>query len=184
MPPAPRPSPWHGHDCARVAACLLTACARAWRQSADVPVHKYGSGDTFGELALLYNCPRAASVVTVVGGECWALDRAYFRNVLMASNMAAMDSAASFLKSVALFSPLTDEQREALSEVHVHVHVHVHGHEHVHVHGHGHEHASSARCMGMCMHRRSASGPIGACHSLDTTSAAISGDLGRRWPRR
>jgi len=42
-----------------------------------------GSGGSFGELALMYNAPRAASVVSTSTGVLWALDRITFKRVLM-----------------------------------------------------------------------------------------------------
>merc|ERR1712107_175345 len=38
-------------------------------------VKKCEVGDVFGELAILYNCPRAASVVAKEKCTCWQLDR-------------------------------------------------------------------------------------------------------------
>src|SRR5271170_6978936 len=43
-----------------------------------------GAGGSFGELALMYNAPRAASVVSTSPGVLWALDRITFRRILMA----------------------------------------------------------------------------------------------------
>ena len=42
-----------------------------------------GPGGSFGELALMYNAPRAASVVSTSPGVLWALDRITFRRILM-----------------------------------------------------------------------------------------------------
>merc|ERR1712232_342722 len=39
-------------------------------------------GDVFGELALLYNCPRAATVETADGCTCWQLDRETFNYIV------------------------------------------------------------------------------------------------------
>ena len=80
-------------------------------QAGTQPVHAYKAGGAFGELALLYNCPRAASIVTRVGGSLWALDRDTFRRILLVANKAAFDLTSSFLKSVPLLSPLTEAQR-------------------------------------------------------------------------
>ena len=35
----------------------------------------YEAGDVFGELALLYNAPRAATIKDVAGSQLWVLDR-------------------------------------------------------------------------------------------------------------
>ena len=56
------------------------------KQKGDTPVHKYKPGGSFGELALLYNQPRAASIKCVQAGALFALDRKTFRMVLMAGS--------------------------------------------------------------------------------------------------
>ena len=38
-------------------------------------MHQYDNCGSFGELALMYNAPRAATVASVNGGTLWALDR-------------------------------------------------------------------------------------------------------------
>ena len=50
-------------------------------QAGDRPVLTYRSGDSFGELALLYNAPRAATVLCEEDGVLWALERKAFRCV-------------------------------------------------------------------------------------------------------
>ena len=42
-------------------------------------VKTYESGESFGELALMYNTPRAASIVAKTDAALWAMDRATFR---------------------------------------------------------------------------------------------------------
>ena len=83
----------------------------------ETPVHTYHSGDCFGELALMYNTPRAATVRCSQQGKLWALDRVAFRRILMAHNREAADSTAQFLRSVPLLSSLTEQQRDAVGSV-------------------------------------------------------------------
>ena len=83
----------------------------------STPVHTYKSGEAFGELALMYNTPRAATVKCVTGGILYALDRVAFRSILMAHNRSNADSTAQFLKSVQLLNSLTDAQRDAVGSV-------------------------------------------------------------------
>lgn len=42
----------------------------------------YEPGESFGELALLYNAPRAASIRAKTDCTCFALDRACFNNIV------------------------------------------------------------------------------------------------------
>jgi len=81
-------------------------------------VAKYGEGDSFGELALLYNSPRAATVTCTADGSVWALERKRFRHVMVQTNALSLASKAErFLKSVPMLSALTDSQRHALADV-------------------------------------------------------------------
>ncbi len=42
----------------------------------------YYPGEAFGELALLYNCPRAATIKSKGNSICFALDRETFNNIV------------------------------------------------------------------------------------------------------
>ncbi|XP_043263392.1 cAMP-dependent protein kinase type II regulatory subunit isoform X1 [Colletes gigas] len=48
-------------------------------------VHTYDNRGSFGELALLYNMPRAATIKAVTNGTLWAMDRQTFRRILLKS---------------------------------------------------------------------------------------------------
>jgi cAMP-dependent protein kinase regulator len=82
-------------------------------------VAEYTEGMSFGELALLYNSPRAATVTCYHGGkeekgmaELWALERKRFRHVMINTGASALNSKAElFLKSVKILSSLDDSQR-------------------------------------------------------------------------
>ena len=48
-------------------------------------VHTYENSGSFGELALLYNMPRAATVQAATPGALWAMDRQTFRRIVLKS---------------------------------------------------------------------------------------------------
>ena len=48
---------------------------------------KLGIGKAFGELAILYNCKRTASVRALTNGEVWMIDRDVFQQVRKKSRL-------------------------------------------------------------------------------------------------
>ena len=83
----------------------------------DAPVHTYHAGGKFGELALLYNKPRAATIKCKEAGVLYALDRSTFRSILKAGTMSALDRQISMLKRVGFLEGLTKEQLEAIISI-------------------------------------------------------------------
>jgi cAMP-dependent protein kinase regulator len=75
------------------------------------------SGGSFGELALMYNAPRAATVMSAEG-QCtlWALDRITFRRILMDSTFKRRRLYESFLEEVPLLSSLTKYERSKIAD--------------------------------------------------------------------
>lgn len=51
----------------------------------ELMMHVYDNRGAFGELALLYNMPRAATIKAVTPGTLWAMDRQTFRRILLKS---------------------------------------------------------------------------------------------------
>jgi cAMP-dependent protein kinase regulator len=102
--------------------------------SFDVYVHKSGAlqpgpdgmgekvshieaGGSFGELALMYGAPRAATVVSAES-QCtlWALDRVTFRRILMESTFTRRRMYEGFLEEVPLLSSLTPYERSKIAD--------------------------------------------------------------------
>lgn len=74
-------------------------------------VASYGPGATFGELALLYMQPRAASVVATSDCVLWALDRVTFRSILAHTDLKRRVMLDSFMKQVPLLQHLREDER-------------------------------------------------------------------------
>jgi len=75
-----------------------------------------GKGQLVGELALLFNAPRAASVIASTDAVCWVIDRFTFRNILKDVSQAATKTNAEFLKKVELLQALTQAERNKIAE--------------------------------------------------------------------
>jgi cAMP-dependent protein kinase regulator len=76
-----------------------------------------GPGGSFGELALMYNAPRAATVVSASkGGLLWALDRITFRRILMTSAFEKRKMYEGFLEEVPLLSSLKPYERAKIAD--------------------------------------------------------------------
>jgi cAMP-dependent protein kinase regulator len=75
------------------------------------------AGGSFGELALMYNAPRAATVISAEApSTLWALDRLTFRRILMESTFALRRMYESFLEEVPLLSTLTPFERSKIAD--------------------------------------------------------------------
>lgn len=80
-------------------------------------VGNIAAGGSFGELALMYNAPRAATVISAEPGcTLWALDRVTFRRILMESTFARRRMYESFLEEVPLLSSLTPYERSKIAD--------------------------------------------------------------------
>eukprot|EP00340_Litonotus_pictus_P001128 CAMPEP_0170518338 /NCGR_PEP_ID=MMETSP0209-20121228/4048_1 /TAXON_ID=665100 ORGANISM="Litonotus pictus, Strain P1" /NCGR_SAMPLE_ID=MMETSP0209 /ASSEMBLY_ACC=CAM_ASM_000301 /LENGTH=385 /DNA_ID=CAMNT_0010803861 /DNA_START=51 /DNA_END=1208 /DNA_ORIENTATION=+ len=70
----------------------------------DKLVKTYGSGDSFGELALLYNAPRAATVKASSSCILWTVDRETFNHIVKEAAQNKRQQYENFLKSVEILS--------------------------------------------------------------------------------
>lgn len=80
-------------------------------------VYVYKNKGSFGELALMYNAPRAATVKSASAGILWAVDRKTFRHIIMNSNVRKQKKYDLFLKNVDLFNNCNDELRASIADV-------------------------------------------------------------------
>ncbi|KAL1610068.1 hypothetical protein SLS60_001733 [Paraconiothyrium brasiliense] len=79
-------------------------------------VGSVGPGGSFGELALMYNAPRAATVVSAEQSNLWALDRVTFRRILMDSAFQRRRMYEGFLEEVPLLASLTPYERSKIAD--------------------------------------------------------------------
>ena len=70
----------------------------------------------FGELALMYNAPRAASITAKTSCTCWCLDRVTFKNVVMSEACRTRDDQLDFVNRVSLFDNLSRFERLRIVE--------------------------------------------------------------------
>ncbi|ORZ14398.1 cyclic nucleotide-binding-like protein [Lobosporangium transversale] len=79
-------------------------------------VFEYGPGGSFGELALMYNGPRAATVTATSDVVLWALDRITFRRILMENTSRKRRMYEAFLETVPLLMSLEPYERHKIAD--------------------------------------------------------------------
>jgi len=82
----------------------------------EIKVHTYKSGDAFGELAIMYNAPRAATCRVKTEAKLWALDRVSFKVIFVAAAMQKRETYKSFLTQVQLLESLTEMEILTLAD--------------------------------------------------------------------
>jgi cAMP-dependent protein kinase regulator len=74
-------------------------------------VASFGKGKVVGELALMYDAPRAATVVAKTDLRVWALNRTAFQQMLKNAGSAKADFATASISAIPLFAPLSDSEK-------------------------------------------------------------------------
>lgn len=69
-------------------------------------------GDIFGELALLYSCPRKASVSAREASVVWQLDRETFTHIVLEGVLRKRSQCSAVLKKVPLFQSMSEGEIE------------------------------------------------------------------------
>ncbi|KAG1502177.1 hypothetical protein G6F47_002473 [Rhizopus delemar] len=79
-------------------------------------VTSYETGGSFGELGLMYNAPRAATITATSDAKVWALDRVTFRTILMENTSLKRKMYESFLAEVPLLKSLESYERHKIAD--------------------------------------------------------------------
>ena len=72
---------------------------------------EYFAGDAFGELALLYNSPRAANIIAMTDCVLWVLDRGTFNNIVKNSAVKKRERYEEFVAKNPLFTEMDPYER-------------------------------------------------------------------------
>lgn len=76
----------------------------------------YKSGDFFGELALMYNAPRAASIKSNGDGKLFGLDRATFNHIVQEAASKKRKCYSSILSKVEILAEIDPYEKEQLCD--------------------------------------------------------------------
>ena len=80
-------------------------------KNVDTFLLNYEKGGLFGELALLYNCPRAATIKAKERSKLFVLDRETFNHLVKGQAIQKRTKLDNFLKRVPILEPLNDYDR-------------------------------------------------------------------------
>jgi cGMP-dependent protein kinase len=83
----------------------------------DKVLGNMGPGKAFGELAILYNCTRTASIRVVVDSKVWVLDRKVFQQIMVRTGLQRLQDNINFLRSVPLLQNLSNEVLAKIADV-------------------------------------------------------------------
>lgn len=86
-------------------------------QTTITKVFEAQPGFAFGELALLYNAPRSATITASEDSEVWCLDGSAFRKLIVRGAEERFNSYLDFLRGCDLFAELSSDQLAQLAEV-------------------------------------------------------------------
>jgi len=79
-------------------------------------VSEITDGGSFGELALIYGTPRAATIKATTDCRLWAIDRDTYRRILMGSTIKKRKTYETFLAKVTLLESLDKWERLSVAD--------------------------------------------------------------------
>jgi len=85
-------------------------------QTKPTNLTKYEQGAAFGELALLYNAPRAATITCLESGTLYSLDRNTFNHIVKDAAAKRRERYEDFLAKVQILSSMEPYERSKLAD--------------------------------------------------------------------
>ena len=76
----------------------------------------YGPGEAFGELSLLYNTPRAASIKAITNVACWVLDRDCFNHIVKDAAVKKREKYEEILSKVELLKNIEHYEKMQMAD--------------------------------------------------------------------
>ncbi|XP_054883204.1 endoplasmin [Poeciliopsis prolifica] len=86
-------------------------------EGAEKLVGSYDNKGSFGELALMYNTPRAATIIATSPGALWCLDRLTFRRIIVKNNAKKRKMYEAFIETLPLLTSLEVSERMKVVDV-------------------------------------------------------------------
>lgn len=104
-------------DCLYVVGSGTLSCTKIFAGNTDPTFLKsYTPGEAFGELALLYNAPRAATITAIEACTLYKLDRDTFNHIVKDSAQRKRDKYEEFLGKVPILSSMEPYERTKLAD--------------------------------------------------------------------
>ena len=104
-------------DCLYIIESGKYKCTKVFKgQSQPTFLKTYEPGDSFGELALLYNAPWAATIQAEEPGLLYVLDRGTFNHIVKDAAAKKRERYEDFLSKVKLLKTMDNYERSKLAD--------------------------------------------------------------------
>ena len=104
-------------DCMYVVESGILQCTKVFKgQQSATFLKDYQPGEGFGELALLYNAPRAATIKAKTDCVVWKLDRDTFNHIVKDAAAKKRENFENFLASVKILNSMDPYERSQIAD--------------------------------------------------------------------